>query len=117
MSTNYYAVTSAAMAPEGGLHIGQHAQGSVFLFRAHTDHGITTARTWYHWMETHDALIVTESQSFVDRDDFWADAQELLLRGTGERFKGLRSGETRQTAHGDEWLDELGYSFADYEFC
>ena len=118
MSTNYFAITAETPEGDEGLHIGQHAAGSVFQFRAHTDRALTSARAWYRWMEMHDALILSESRTPIDRDDFWADAQECLLRGARERFVGLAVGQTRRASYGgDEWLDELGYSFADYEFC
>ncbi|MBP2183877.1 hypothetical protein [Amycolatopsis magusensis] len=34
-TTNYYARILSTPAGDDGLHIGQHAAGSEFLFRAH----------------------------------------------------------------------------------
>lgn len=44
MSVNYYAFGPfPGGRPDGdGLHIGQHAAGQRFLFRAHLEQGLTT---------------------------------------------------------------------------
>lgn len=69
MSTNYYAFGpfpgGEATDPDGstreGLHIGQRAGGSRFLFASHPGLGLTTYKAWSEFIRRPDVTIRAES--------------------------------------------------------
>jgi len=109
VTTNYYA--HGPDLPEDGLHIGQHALGWEFLFRAHHDRGLTSAHSWYRQLCLPGVEIRSESGTRVPIGDFWADSTRRVT-SDGELIK--RFGVSHRE---DEFRDEHERPFSAAEFC
>ncbi|WP_101790997.1 hypothetical protein [Nonomuraea indica] len=110
MSVNYYAVTPDTPEGDEGLHIGQHAGGWEFLFRAHPDLGLVSSEAWREYLSRPDVKILAESGYEVPVEEFMADA---TLRPAEARAKGQRM----RVRPRPSWADDKGCPFADNEFC
>jgi hypothetical protein len=119
MSTNFYAINPFTIGE--GYHIGKRSVGWDFLFRAYPEHGLITCTAWHDYLSEPGVQIRNEYGTIVPLDEFWPDA---ILRPS-ESGLPMRShvGEPERLAGGldayglNEFADEHGHPFADYEFC
>lgn len=111
MSVNYFAFGPLpnGAANEEGLHIGQHAGGWEFLWRAHNTQGLICTDTWDRFLSREGVTIETEAGTVVPLADFWKHA---TLRPAEAKPHSLRS---RATAVVD-WRDRRGCPFRDGDF-
>lgn len=115
MSTNFYAVTPDTAPGDEGLHIGQHAAGNEFLFRAHPELGLTNCDAWYRYLSQGQIRIIAEYGVEESLTEFWRDA---TLRPADVGGPNVMRSRWRGSAHRkDEWTDDHGHPFANYEFC
>ena len=113
MSTNYYAVTPETPEGDEGLHIGKHAGGREFLFRAHRDLGLVTVAAWTEFLSHPDVKVMAESGYEVPVDEFMADA-------TKRPADAIAAGERRMwdwERSAVSFRAECGVPFYDGEFC
>ena len=115
MSVNYYAITAEGEPDAEGLHIGQHAGGWEFLFRAHPKLGLTTTAAWHAFLARPGVRIVAEHGGELALAEFWPDAIRRPAEAGGPNAMRSRFGYGRHRS--GESRDERGCPFAVYEFC
>ncbi|MFI6689693.1 hypothetical protein [Streptomyces sp. NPDC050485] len=116
MSVNYYAFGPFDGGERGGegLHIGQSAQGSKFLMRAHSDLGLTSLNAWTKCLRQTDVTIANEngiSLTVGDLRDIILRRRDSYDRPARDRFV---HGYERPGYHVDP---QGGIEFCALEFC
>ncbi|MFE9003056.1 hypothetical protein ACFYOY_13085 [Streptomyces sp. NPDC007875] len=115
MSVNYYAFGPfpGGERIRGGLHIGQSAQGNVFLLRAHPEQGLTTFRAWMEFLRRPGVTIQAEAGYGVPVKHM----EEVIRRRRDRSGLPLKN----RFVHGYErpgyHVDSEGYEFCELEFC
>ncbi|MFE2755431.1 hypothetical protein ACFXGA_25855 [Actinosynnema sp. NPDC059335] len=114
MSINFYLRTPHDAPDAEGLHIGQDAARTQFLFRAHPAMGLTNADAWRSFLERPGMTIVSEYGAEYPLEEFWARA---TLRPADAGGPNALYPRWPAGARGSrEWNDAAGHPFADYEF-
>ncbi|MFG3532857.1 hypothetical protein ACGF8B_40055 [Streptomyces sp. NPDC047917] len=112
MSVNYYAFGPfVGGRPDGeGLHIGQSVAAQRFLFRAHSDQGLTTLGDWLAFIDRPGVTIRNEYGRKVTAREM----QETMTASTDRQGAPLRP----RFLHGseDRYLTSGGHAFCRHEF-
>jgi hypothetical protein len=110
MGTTWHAKYPGQPDDEPGLHIGKFSGGWEFLFRAHTELGLTSSTAWRRFLDHPWVTIVAETGVEVTASEFWED----VARRSGHR----QHEEDAQAQLGDRmWRDSAGHVFFNVEFC
>jgi len=114
MSTNYYVRDDEHATEPDGLHIGQHAKGNEFLFRAHPDLELTDCDAWRAYLDRPDVVIVAEYGVEVPLDQFWPHATARPAHVGGPNVMRSRQESAPRPNYS---RDRHGHPFHDGFFC
>ncbi|GGX49131.1 hypothetical protein [Streptomyces noursei] len=115
MSVNFYAF---GPFPGGdtsgeGLHIGQHAPSSRFLFRAHPDMGLVSRAAWAEFIRRPDVHIKAEH----GRDITVEEMEETWLRRHDSRGWPLKTRRSQRAyPRSGDLIDAEGYELYNGRF-
>lgn len=124
MGTNYYLYTEICKhcgRSDDPIHIGKSSVGWHFSFRGYLDDWydfqITTFEEWKKF------LVEKISRGAIIKDEYGREIQlmdflTLIANKQNSKYKSpaLASMASRYSTYRQDWVDDDGYSFSNYEF-